>query len=228
MKRDPYGVSHRIEDDSYIYFFEFTEEPNPAISTVIGDIFHNLRCALNYLLVAASSAPSGRRSTLQFPIFTVDPYDTTDPNWNKRLRANWDRCLNGTPDPVIEVVRSLQPYSRTPEQPYVDLLWMLEEVNNADKHRQLPVHMLGLRSPVVTVTDSDGEVTLFPHEGMFKDGQELGRSPQKRDIKIKGLPLVALGVGDDPRYVELPVSVYRLMTLIREDVVPPLEALIRP
>ncbi len=163
---------------------------------------------------------------MQFPIFTEDPHDTTNPKRHEQLLAVWNRCLKGAPHDVIEVVRSLQPDSRTPEQPYVDVLWMLEEVNNTDKHRQLPLHLLGLVDPVVSFTDSNGETTFIPHRGVLKDGQELGRAPEERDIKIEGLPLIALGVGDDPRYVELPVSIYRLMTLIREDVVPPLEAFV--
>jgi hypothetical protein len=226
LQSDPYRIAQRVEDDHYVYFFEFTEEPDPEIAVVIGDIFHNLRSALNYLLIAASGTPANRRTSVQFPIFTEDPYDTTDPKRDKKMLAIWNRCLKGVPDPVIEIVRSLQPYSRLPDQPYVDLLWMLEEVNNTDKHRQLPLHLLGLVDPVVTVTDADGKVSLFPHTGMFKDGQVLGRAPREWDIKIHGLPLVALGVGDDPRYVELPVSIYRLMTLIREDIVPPLAALV--
>ena len=49
----PYAVSHSIEGEfaEHVYKLQFTGRPEEHISVVVGDFLHNLRSALNYLMV---------------------------------------------------------------------------------------------------------------------------------------------------------------------------------
>ena len=70
----PYAVSHSIEGEfaEHVYKLQFTGRPDEHISVVVGDFLHNLRSALNYLMVGL--VPSARKRKTQYPLFDKDPF----------------------------------------------------------------------------------------------------------------------------------------------------------
>jgi hypothetical protein len=109
-------------------------------SVVIGEIAHNLRSALDGLVcqLAIVSAP-GRdwrfceKSRTAFPIFLHGPKS------RKPLKQKFARkkLWYLRPDYVTRI-EGLQPYKRGNGY-RLSPLWLLRELNNADKHRLIPV-----------------------------------------------------------------------------------------
>lgn len=110
----------------------------PRLSAIVGDVIHNLRCALDYIVTALADA-SGTPVTThhQFPIFR------TEEGYEARVASNLHGALQGISDGLI-LMRDLQPYKLQPE-PRQDPLWHIHRFNNADKHRE-PVALLAIPS----------------------------------------------------------------------------------
>ncbi len=104
----------------------------PRLSVVLGDVIHNLRCALDYVVTALAEASQARLSSgHQFPIY-LNPADyatkvgsQTAANTHGPLR----KITHG-----LAVIEAWQPYHRKPD-PRVDPLWGVHRFSNADKHR---------------------------------------------------------------------------------------------
>lgn len=112
----------------------------------LGDAVHNLRSALDHLMcqlaIAAGNADACDRT--QFPIFVEDTKDT-----RKRI----ERWTNALAKDAQAEIDALQPFRRRPDDPTSDLLWMLSELDNIDKHR-----LLLIASP--RLADARLEVTM--------------------------------------------------------------------
>jgi len=105
-------------------------------AAIVGDVHHNLRCALDYIvgaLVVASGAPV--TTNHQFPIF--------------KERDDWCHHVGGRGTPLpkgylggvkygVAAIEKIQPYNAQPD-PRADLLWALYRFSNTDKHRQITV-----------------------------------------------------------------------------------------
>lgn len=74
-----------------------TEQPNPMIAIMLGDFIHNLRCALDYIIVA--SVPRRRQNSASFPILLEDIFGTDDDgNYvvnDAERRKNFETAING-------------------------------------------------------------------------------------------------------------------------------------
>jgi hypothetical protein len=108
-------------------------EPPPDAGLYVGDAVHNLRTALDHLvcqLAIAARNPSACERETQFPIYIDDT-----PNNRKAM----DRRIQSISGPAQTAIKALQPYQRRPHDPAADLLWMLSELDNIDKHRLLLV-----------------------------------------------------------------------------------------
>ncbi len=106
----------------------------PELSVLLGDVVHNLRCALDYLIPPLVEASSAKLSTKhEFPIF-LDPGD-----YAAKVGSKTKAYVKG---PLRHVTHGLatiadwQPYN-TQGNPEADPLWGIHRFSNADKHRQL-------------------------------------------------------------------------------------------
>jgi hypothetical protein len=110
------------------------EPEKPRFGVLVGDVMHNLRCALNYIvtaLVDASRVPLTRSH--QFPIYL-------DPAKYARVVGTPARAQKGGPLHGIVhglgLIEQVQPYKLQPDPRY-DYLWHVHRFNNADKHREI-------------------------------------------------------------------------------------------
>lgn len=106
----------------------------PRYGVIFGDVIHNLRCALDYVvteLVRASNTTLTPKH--QFPIY--------------RNEAAYKAKVGSVGSPLATgplghvkygdgLIESLQPYKAQPE-PRSDPLWAVHRYSNADKHRQV-------------------------------------------------------------------------------------------
>lgn len=108
--------------------------PRSLLGVLLGDVVHNLRCALDYIVTAlagASNTPLTRQH--QFPTYT-DPqrYRT---KVGTTQGADPSGPLRGITVGLAEI-EQLQPYHHQSD-PRNDPLWHLNQFSNADKHRQI-------------------------------------------------------------------------------------------
>src|SRR5436190_15222019 len=122
------------------------ERPPPRWGAVAGDAVHNLRSALNILwrtVWSVTVRDENRKDS--FRIFdSADAFKT-------RFRGK----QQGGRQPVVDILQALKPYKGGN-----DLLWMLEEINNTDKHRML-IPILMNFGGTVTLTPSEEEPTVY-------------------------------------------------------------------
>lgn len=103
--------------------------PPPEISVLAGEILHNLRGPLDYLVSGFAVDAHGSQCNLRnfaFPIV------------EKRRNLDYElaRKLRGLPEHVIRAIRNVQPCND--EFPTKNPLYLLAEFNNTDKHQMLP------------------------------------------------------------------------------------------
>lgn len=128
----------------------------PRLSAIFGDVIHNLRCALDYVVTALAEASPTKVSTKhEFPIF-LDPGDYAAKVGSKteaKTKGPLRKITHG-----LAVVESWQPYYTKPD-PRTDALWGIHRFSNADKHRQptafatIPVGKLEFRFNGIKVED---------------------------------------------------------------------------
>jgi len=117
-----------------------------------GEILYQLRSALDHLIhqlvmVSGNAEKLKDSRRHQFPIFDA-------PDRYSRAAA---RMIDGVSDEIAMKIERQQPYRHRPDDPKNDALWMLQDVNNTDKHRLVPVAVVGIAG--VIAEDSKG--TLF-------------------------------------------------------------------
>lgn len=115
-------------DGQPLYVLRAVEVPTvpSAILTTIGDTLFNLRSALDQLAFALcdiSGKPEGTLKRIYFPISeSQEKYQTTGAEVRRLAKPA-----------AIEVLDAIQPYKGGK----ADVLWVLETLNNIDKHRLL-------------------------------------------------------------------------------------------
>jgi hypothetical protein len=146
QRRKPYEVAGDIDSEPgfFLLRFHLTEEPRQRWATIIGDVAHNYRSALDHLawvLVKRNGGNAGRQT--KFPIYNSEanylawrePRGANDP------RGRRDDPFAGVDERVIEIIERFQPYKREDEAE-ADPLAILNRISNRDKHR-LPVPLFG-------------------------------------------------------------------------------------
>ena len=134
------------------------ELPVPFGITV-GEIVHNLRAALDGLICQLLLLPAGGDADVictesGFPIRILQP---DAKRVGRRRPFAWKSPLiAGLPQPLKARIEGLQPYRRGNGGQFGPL-WSLEELNNSDKHRVIPV--IGTRSGAMALTPPPG-ITL--------------------------------------------------------------------
>lgn len=106
----------------------------PRLSVLLGDVIHNLRCALDYLIPPLVEASGAKLSTAhEFPVH-LDPGDYAAKVGSKTVakgKGPLRHIVHG-----LSVVEAWQPYN-TKGDAEADPLWGVHRFSNADKHRQL-------------------------------------------------------------------------------------------
>lgn len=171
-------------------------------SAVIGDCVHNLRSALDHLahqlVVLGGGVPKSGRGGTAYPILD----SSTGPRGGPRqVRIE---TTSGSVAPAVQTrIEELQPYKRT--NPSVDdLLWILSELDNMDKHRELAttaVAMSDFSFGIVSMRDINVHVDHVGFSGPFDQNTELARlkaivaGPNpKMEMKHEGTIEITLGV----------------------------------
>lgn len=144
-----------------------------SLSLMLGDYVHNLRSCLDHL-VAQLSVLNGHKigvsRLLAFPICKAD----TDWNSQRYKVANFL-----SPDAVTAINRE-QPYHAlaSGRDPLAQILWVLSELDNIDKHRVIVVTSQKVRGTAIRIYPSNGgplAVELSDHVWRpLEDGAVLG------------------------------------------------------
>ena len=111
--------------------------PNPAkpqFGILIGEIVHNLRCALDYIITALVDSSNVPLTTShRFPIFFDKALYVQ--KVGSATAAKRGGCLNGVVH-GLGFIERVQPYHLQPD-PRLDPLWHVHRLSNADTHREI-------------------------------------------------------------------------------------------
>jgi hypothetical protein len=186
FKAEPFTAMRVVESDGHehvFYWSKYTETPD-AFGLIARDAIHNLRSSLDHLTVALAEAGSVTKGVvmtreeiarLQFPVVTEDSY------FMNELKKG--RLLN-LEQGAVDFIKSCQPYARSPNDPKRNPLYLLSDLDNADKHRLVTTAAL---VPIATKLDWPPDIKNTPLQHpaepvRYEVGAELGRfvfdSPQ--------------------------------------------------
>lgn len=126
--------------DWYTVFSQpFGQTPDPKIGAIAGDFVNNLRCVLDYIVWQAvlreSEQPDGRHF---FPICQARNDFDGEVKFRKRKPEKSPLFWIPIDGDAWAVIEKAQPFNRTPANPFMDHLAVLQRLSNADKHRTLP------------------------------------------------------------------------------------------
>ncbi len=157
MQSNPYRLGTRMDSDSdkRLYYLTAVQDIPGDIVMTIGDVVHNLRCALDHLahqlvLVGSPGKPVGR---VQFPVFKDKA------SFEKAIKGN--SIVNGASQGAIDAIKALEPY-----QGGNDYIWVISQLDNADKHRSILAVGSAMRSinngmTMKAIDGQDVPVSLF-------------------------------------------------------------------
>jgi hypothetical protein len=194
--------------------------PFPALrfGMAVGEIVHNLRCALDYLIwelsvkhqrqqpplvIPPGHGPWSDWRRLQFPIFhSRDAWNGATTDSKRRRSQLW--AIDQT---LLADFERLQPYDGG-KNPFTQWLWMLQELWNGDKHRAIPIVAIAGFSPIAI---PGGRIVtlqeLSKHVGTFDSNTELARyevialrliGEDRYDPAVDVNPIYKLSVAFDP------------------------------
>lgn len=172
---------------------------------LLGDYLHNLRSALDHMVWQLVLA-NGERPTRsnEFPI-------AVDPVWFDRKAK---RYLSGVHDDAVAVIRRLQPFGVSDEgKPELDPLWLLNELENVDKHRL--VHVLSLAP--------SGATLFFDLRFPLKLGESLEMFDLSNRVLEHGTKLARVRLHRQPQ-MEMNSEFHLLVLLEKTELTPRLES----
>jgi hypothetical protein len=128
------------------------------------------------------------------------------------------------PPEVDAVIRSVQPYQVALDgstNPHNHALAILNDFQNADKHRELTLISGGVESPEGFVIESDGSGHVLDYPGalpgfMMKDGANCWRSDREVDVHITGALKIAMACGPKLAHREIPSSLVTILDTVGE------------
>ena len=226
---DPYEFVRIKEPDSnqqVRFHLRITDQPDPMLATVIGDFVHNLRCALDHVIVAA--VPKQERKNAGFPFSYVDIFeqDSTGEFMVEydEARKNFERSITGLDPDARAILISAQPYWMGTNA-HLSTLGIISRLDNADKHRMLAVIGTGVRNLVATATAKRQTVQLVHRidpRAFVEDGTVAGwnvpdyLTPSEVRMEYSATTVVHVkmtGVrGNEPRY-SFPIGITVVMAL---------------
>jgi hypothetical protein len=239
---DPYPVSRQLDRGGaeHVYRVEIRQEPPPYLGTIVGDVLHNLRSALDSIvydlsLTASLCLTPGQRASTGFPI-AADP---------EKFKPCPIRFLSPS---AQAQVRAAQPYES--EAPLLNPLWMIGQLNNVDKHRRVlvvPAFSMGsihtkptsalpkgrrlldlLPLPWVRSTAAPLDFDERLHAvGPFQTGAELARftfSEPQPEVDMEFQPMFDVALGDRTRAGSLELR--EAVTHVEQEILPRFEGLV--
>ncbi|MEQ1934656.1 MAG: hypothetical protein ABL962_12400 [Fimbriimonadaceae bacterium] len=154
------------------------EDPPAILAAIAGEVIHNLRCPLDYLVCTLLQRQGVKATSRhEFPIFTDQS------QWEKALEKN----VVGLDPEKITLIESLQPFKH--EVPHKHPLARLKRLNNDDKHRLMTMGYCVLNRHGFNADPSTFKVTQYADRRPLKVGTKL--------------VTVELPIGMNPAHVEL-------------------------
>jgi hypothetical protein len=162
----------------------------PRLSAILGDVIHNLRCVLDYVVTALVDASATPLTTShQFPIFK----DAA--RYASKVGTKTQALDNGPLRHVthgLALVEDWQPY-HVKGDPRTDPLWGIHRFDNADKHHQPAVFgLVPLGSFNICFNGYKVEDDILEEVTNWKPGQEIpvGRirfdPPEAENLRAEG------------------------------------------
>jgi len=195
--------------------------PPNIIGLLVGDCVHNMRSALDHIVYEFV------RSNPKRPANT--PHDRTmfpiaDTKEGYLRQVNNLKRLAGVPEDVAALIDALQPYHRRDRGlDYTKYpLWVLNKLENVDKHRRLMLTSAVARHAVINIRYQDGgETDLLQMQDVIHNGAVLTSYPPAHDgseVQMNGclFVYVALNEGSElPRFKGSEI-VYLLNTILNQ------------
>lgn len=157
-EREPYTISGELDHDTgwFHAFLTATDEiADHGLSTIVGDMIHNLRSALDYIVTALVDASPNATlgQSHQFPIF--DDRVT----YKSKISDEYHAVPGGWLDGVtvgLQEIWNAQPFHRQAFEDHP--LWIINRLSNADKHRMLFENWIEIGPTTINVIVPPGEV----------------------------------------------------------------------
>jgi hypothetical protein len=210
VERKPFRLafqSHRFEHlfpESNVPNYEIVIrdiEPVPdRIGLRLGDFLTNLRASLDHMawnLVLANDGEPDDHTT--FPIKSKEP---REPGSGKPVPL---RIFGGASDEAMALVKAAQPYERRDgDDPTTHPLWILDRLVGIDKHRHLPIFVVGLQGITSYVGEGEDRIgvdwaKLSPPRRLFNGANVCTMgidADAKMDVDLDIATTVALGEGE--------------------------------
>jgi hypothetical protein len=162
-ERNPYGTRIVQVDSSngwYAIYLTRIEHPRDyALGILFGDVMHNLRCALDYIVTALVVASNtALTNSHQFPVFStqVGYENRVGNNLAAVPRKGGRGALHGV-TVGLQDVWDLQPFHRKKE-PRSHPLYAVNRFSNADKHRIVAEDLPFLQETALHISPAEGIV----------------------------------------------------------------------
>jgi hypothetical protein len=178
-----HNIRHRVR---------IIQHPDPMLPLMLGDFVHNLRCALDHIIVAC--VPKRDRSDATgFPISSRDLL-AKDPDGNfviddAQARKNFEHSIRGLHPGARAIVIRAQPYNAGSEAGRWTL-GIVSRLDNTDKHRTITTLAYGMKNVTADIMIGDEPARVIysraPTEFAENDAVVEWRPPL--DWKIRGFP----------------------------------------
>jgi len=120
---NPYELVEERKEGKRMIKVKVNSNPPPKFAATAADVLHNLRSALDNLVIASIRNEGNVESKQNcFPIFES----------KEKMNVEFEKRIKGAGQSVINYIESLKPY--TSENP---ILWRLHALDNESKHRDL-------------------------------------------------------------------------------------------
>lgn len=226
LESDPFEFVKELDGKDICIVLRIKRQPDPYLSTIIGDCLHNLRSSLDHLLwqlLIWPLPPKVNPKQLSFPIF-ID-----EGKYGDALNKNGlPRCVT---ESALAIIERLQPYHAR-ENAQWHALWFIHELSNRDKHVMLHITVGKARSEEVRITGAiPGKTSHEISSAMLDHGtvlvrlpvSELGENPMNVNASIAGFVTLK---EPDP-WTDEAISVYlaRSLDFLKRRLVPCFEPL---
>lgn len=137
---------------NYAFVGQVTVPTPIELRLILGDLIHNLRCALDHLVAALVEATGAEvTSRHQFPIVTK----------REKWAETRQNRLRGVGDPAAALIEAAQPFQTV--RPEIAPLERLRMLSNQDKHQLITPVLAAIGAPVSLVKyERPPSVTLTP------------------------------------------------------------------
>jgi hypothetical protein len=199
LRSKPYRTPHEFDAKRgcYVFRLEVINPPPLRLSTIVGDLVHNTRSALDHLvwqLVLTNGGSPGHHTA--FPIYTSQTNFVRNVLPNPKRRG--ESPLDGVSAEGHQMIDAMQPYHRS-NQADLHPLAILSQADNIDKHRLLNHGYArsaneppNLEAVFTEASPDGGAQVIYPANVALEDGAEvlyvqlIDTGEGEPDLKIEG------------------------------------------